>query len=805
MADKMTNVQSYLERRHGHEPPLQLSARSRNIVQPSLPPSNSLIDTSHSSATKLFHNRSRLVSSASQDYPGLSSNIAEHYPPCNEANAQVLSNFIQNTVAIASSGSSTRSIDLSEAPSISTQQSPEDFTADPKPHIRESLQILTNADDPRDEAPVNDSQNDGILIPTHLSGNTHKLSSRTHSDLPTPFKRQLGNHLIPVSGSQDQIRAIAKEQSQARQTAKNSLQLSRSQIQTGLAIAHNAASSQPDKAWTYSSSLEDIHHFASDQDDLNRKYLFLAQPGHRSIQSSQLDHAPHSALTLTKTHDIQPQMGPQYYQDNYDHYINHVLPDTHHPTQHGAGSYEAGNACNAHLAQLTTNTHDFQNYKGSYQNQEAHSRHLLRMSKDRPQFQYQTDSKESHATQLMQSSMRPSQGVKAGFEQVQGACNNDLARNGLFIPRNGSQSKFPQVHDAVIHEVDQVSLNAPSGYPQTDEQGSQHIDSRQLYQTPGKIHRSYNRWEFPQTQEAFNRQMAFLATQNAQNSWRSEWQSEPRPPYWNHSRQNFGIFEQSQPDPNLLTSETTQELYLGTNSQHPSRQFDYPRGQTRFHNDGVGAELGCTPSFPQIFEVPSHMMAQNCTQPVTNRPKYNHSQEYRPQMLATTLTMNQISPDTMKTPAPASALSGSSSETHLCLDSIRKETLDHIHDTPQPPIGTPRALVPTSPREPARRLIGSRLPYYPGSDLMYPFTKDDPSEALRALTVNGRPSMDELINGDLVPFVKVDGKSKAEMWGVIRIGNVSITLEKTPSFLLVTFFSFPPFDFQHPSLFDRLD
>ena len=720
---------------HEHDPPSPRSSRETcaSVVQPSLVSSNVVQVGAHSSIVKSHCDLKILPDDASPHLPKISSDLAAHDPECDEVKSQFLSNFTPDIIAMASSGSSARSEDAAAAP-MSAQQPSADRRTDSSAHSMKSSQTSRCVDDLHDETQLNHSQSDEIIHSADLSRYVHKLPPLSDSKSPEPSNRQLGNYEL-----QDQTELVS-EHLRPHHYFEDSAQVAGSHTPTRPTTTREASIPQLPATSMYASSPHTPIGSGSEQVASARfsQRFMNADPFQRQLksqlaQSTQPIQGHRLALKLMNSHPLQLPTGLQPIQESYDHLLNQDLTDTNYPTFAQNWSFKDGGSLK--LPQLP---------------------------------------------------------AQVGYQEIQDAYKSQLAR----ISMNTPQPEFSQAHEPATSQLEQVPINiAPIGPPS---------DNRPLNPTPRNMRRSRTKWEFPRTQEALDRQMALLAMKYGQNCWPNEQETEIRPPGWSQSRQNFGIFQRDPsqpPGPHMASTSTTNSPQMcrpapsPRASLEPDGQYGFhksiaPQGWPGSHNEGARAEPRFCPLFPKTVDEPFQTVTQAYTQPVAKQENYQHGQLDQLGMLPAPRSTGRMPYLAGHIPAAASTSpsSGLASKTQLYSDRARRAALEGVHTKVQPPIGTPRALPRKSDYSDqsnqsnraivevevkVERPIQAGLAYYPGSDLMFPYAKDDPSEALRILTINGRPSIDELMDGNIVPFVKNEGESNVADWGVIRIGNVS--------------------------------
>lgn len=601
-----------------------------------------------------------------------------------------------------------------------------------------------------------------------------------------------------MRGPEDQAEFASIEELCPKQFVEESVHVPRSQTLARSANTRNSITHQHAEASMNASSSRPLDGSASDQDynsqqfTQNFKSMQLFQPQVGSHPSHNNQPAP----TLMNTLCSQPHLGSQQNQEDSNHHSHRMFMDTHHPAQPQIVSYQNGNIYNSPVPRMTRNVHSFQPQIGSRQNQQPCNLQLPPMPAHTSRLQI--DYQESHDRDLAHSSVEtPRLQPQVGFREVQEAYNSQLAHMFTDTPQQQLLTEFPQSHDASIRKVDQMLMEMPPSNSQVDLLRGPDVHDRQLNQVPRSVRQPRERMESPRTQEAFHRQMDVLAVSDLQSDWQNGLQAGPRSPFWDQYPQNFRSSQHiqfQQPAQNVPSTSSTSttsspQLHLGPGGYLPAQQHGAQEGWPRSSHEGTRAGSLLTYPNPQKYELLSQLMPQIYGQPAVRQPIQNRGHLHQPQMLPAPTALSRMRPAAMHMPPPAFEPSGSLPPTQLSSDVVHKATFDDLRATRQPPIGTPRASRPKLITANIGQAIGQGkqavggltlplLPYHPGSDVMYPYARGDPSEALRVLTANGRPSIDKLIDKDIVPFVKSNGEIGAADWGVIRIGNVSVSLRE---------------------------
>lgn len=797
MGDEIASPPKYPTRPHERGPSVRSPQQTcASIVQPFSISSNTLSDSAHSSAVAPYRNITCPQYDDFQDLLEISSNVAEDSTQFDVEKAQVLSNFIHNTIDMTSIDSSAHSRDLSVAGVTSAQQPPKGLIANSGAHQMTSLQTLRQLDHYQNETHINQGQDDGITMFTHLPRDVHSLQPQSDLSSPKTSKSQSPGTLMTFPGPQDQARFAVSKDSHTHQFIEDSVHFPWPQTPARSAIPRQFA-----EVSMHAPSHQALVDSALDQHALTQQlsqnspsmHLFQYQVGSQPTLSTQPVQNDQLASTMMNTHHLQPQTGSQQIQESNNQHLYQMLMDIRHPAQPQIGTYQTEEAHNPHMPQIPSNMHSFQPQVESYQDQQAYNRQLPQLAIDASRSQHPIDHQESHNRQMAQFSMKmPLFQPHLGFQETQEPHNGQLARISMNTSQFQPQIGFPQTFEASIREVDQMMMNTPPNRAQTNLPRSRDTHNRQLNQVPKSVRRARDRMEFPRTQEALNRQMALLATRDAHSDWQNGVQAGSRPGFWDQCRQNFGISQHVQPQPpaqNMPSDFCTSTalfppLHLGPAGHFRPQQLGGHQGWSSSYKEGARVEPLLTPPFPPISDMPLQVVPQSHTQRAAYQSIHNQGQLHQPQVLPAPMPVGRTCSGTMQMPPPASKPSGYLSKTQQV---VHKATFDNLYATQQPPVGTPRALGPKLITAAIERTTGKgrqtgngltlpSLPYNPGSDAMYPNATEDPSEALRMLTANGRPSIDKLFDRDIVPFMKSDGESGAVDWGVIRIGNVSIPL-----------------------------
>lgn len=763
--------------------------------------SNALSNSAHSSYPIPTH----LKSGAFRDILIISSSVAERKTEPDVAKSQFLSNLIHNTLVMASIDSPAHSRELSDTEVRSTQQQPIDLTTDPDPRVITSLQILRRVDHSKIETQINQSQADRINMVTHLPRDVHSLQSPMGFHSQKTSRHQFPGALMTFSGPQDQATFASDISPHSHQSTDDDS----ADVTWPQTPARSAITSQTAETSMHVRSPEVLLDSASNEDVVTQQLsqdsasMHLFQPGgpFPSSVSAQPFQNYQLVSTLMSASHNQSQIESQEMPERNNRHLYHMLMDISHPIQSQIGSHQAKDAPKPDMPQIQSNMYSFEPQIGSYRSLQACNRQLPQMSIDNSRGQHDIDHQESHNRQMLQFSMKmPHLQSQLGFQEIRNAHDRQLAR----IPANASHFQshieIPQVLEAPIREVDQVSINTPLNDAVTSLQRNRDIYNHELNHAPIGVRRPRDRMEPPRTQEALNRQMALFATGNMHSDWQNGLQAGSRPAFWDQCRQNFGISQHVQPEPSarnmpsdFCTGTTLfPQLHLGPDGHFRPQQFGALQEWPSSYHEGARVGPFLSPSFPSTTDMPSQVGLRTNAQRAAYQSIQNQGQLNQPPVLLAPMPpapmpVSRTGPAAIHVLPPALKPSGFLSKPRISSEVLHKEASDGPHATQQPPIGTPRASGPKLITAALERTTGQGQPtdkeptppslsYYPGSDVMYPYAKEDPSESLRLLTAHGLPSIDKLLDKDIVPFMKGDEKNGAVDWGVIRIGNVSISL-----------------------------
>ena len=683
------------------------------------------------------------------------------------------------------------------------QQPPSDIIANSGHHSLTSLQTLRQVDQPKSETFVSQDHNHGTNIITHLPKNVHGLQLQRDITSPKPSKGQFPRALT-LPGPQDHSRFAIGDDPHSHHSVEDSeyvsnlrtLARSATTRQIVGASIHNPIS----KGLVEPALDRDIFTQQRSQDSASMQLFQHHDPNQSSLLALPIqNHQP--ASTLLSTSYIQPHIGSQQIQVDDTPQLYQMLLDIHQSAQPLTRLHQAEDVHKPDGPQISPNMLNFEPQFASYRTQQAYNRQLSYMTNDVLRSQHGVDHQESHNGQRAQSSMEKSLfRSQLGLPEIKEAHDRQLAQNSISASQYQAQNEFPQIVEAPISEVDQLAMNTLLDGEQTDLTQSRGIHDRQANYALKSMHQTRSRMEPPRNIEALNRQMALLTTRDVHNDWQNGLQAGSRPAFWDQCRQDFGISQQFQPEPparNTLsdfraTTTLFPQLHLRPDCFR-SQQFDALQGWPSSVEKNVQTEQCFNPLYHIAPDMPSQMLHES------NQSIRNHVQLRQPPVLLASLSAGQTGPAAMHTLPSAIESSDFPSKSQISSSSqaLPKAASNDLYATKQPPIGTPRAAGPklalerssvqgqATDNEPTL----SSLHYYPGSDIMYPYVRETPSEALRRLTAHGRPSIDKLLDTDIVPFMKGYENNRAVDWGVIRIGNVSISphwlsLSHTVSFVL---------------------
>lgn len=510
----------------------------------------------------------------------------------------------------------------------------------------------------------------------------------------------------------------------------------------------------------------------------------LAQP----IQKHQ------SASTSVDTSQIQRQVGSQQAEQSDNSHLYQMLLNIDHSAQPLTGSYQLENAYKPDGPQIPSKMYSYEPQITSYRHQQTYNPQLPYMANELLRSQQDIDHQKSHNGQMAQLSMEKSLlRSQLEFPEIQEAPNRQLARISMSASQYEPHVGFPRIFEAPIHEVDQMKIDTMLNGEETHLPQNRDIHNRQWNYALKSMHQTRNRTEAPQAIGALNRQMALFATRDVHNDWQNGLQAGSRPAFWDQCRQNFGISQHIQSEPSArnmpsdFRKKTTMfpQLHLQPDFFR-SQQLGALQGWPASYDEGAGVEPFFNPQIPTTPDLPSQVVHHSNAQRTAYQSIHNQVQLQQLPVPPAPLPVSQTGPTAMHTLQPALEPSGILSKPQLSSEALPKATSDDLYATKQPPIGTPRASRPKLITTTLERTTGQSpstdneptlpsLPFYPGSDIMYPYAKENPSEALRRLTIHGLPSIDKLLDRDIVPFMKGDEKTGTLDWGVIRIGNVSIS------------------------------
>ena len=516
---------------------------------------------------------------------------------------------------------------------------------------------------------------------------------------------------------------------------------------------------------------------------LNRSTM-LAQP----IQKHQ------SASTPVDTSHIQRQVGSQQAEESDNPHLYQMLLNIHHSAQPLTRSYPNENASEPDGPQIPSKMYSYEPQIASYRNQQTYNPQLPYMANDVLRSQQDIDHQISHNGQMAQLSMEKSLlRSQLEFPEIKETHNRQLARISMSASQCEPHVGFPRIFEAPIYEVDQMTIDTRLSGEETRLPQNRDIHNRQWNDALKSMHQARNRTEPPRTIGALNRQMALFATRDVHNDWQNGLQAGSRPAFWDQCRQNFGISQHIQSEPSArnmpsdfrTTTTIFPQLHLRPD-YFRSQQFGALQGWPASYDEGAGVEPFLNPQIPTTPDLPSQVVHHSNAERTAYQSIHNQIQLQQLPVLPAPLPVSQTGPAAMHTLPPALEPSGFLSKPQLSSEAFPKATSDDLYATKQPPIGTPRASGPKLITTALERTTGQgqsidneptlpSLPFHPGSDIMYPYAKENPSEALRRLTTHGRPSIDKLLDRDIVPFMKGGEKTGAVEWGVIRIGNVSIS------------------------------
>lgn len=669
-----------------------------------------------------------------------------------------------------------------------SQRPPSDIITNSGHHSLTSLQILRRVDQAKSETSVSQGHDNGISMITHLPNNMHGLQPQRDTFSPKTSKGQFHSALT-LPRPQDHSRFAIGDDPHSHQSVEDSGHISEPQTSARSAttrqIAGTSIHNPISKALVDSAMDSDVFTQQRSQDSAS---MHLSQ--HHDSNQSSLFALPiqnhQSASTLLRTSYTQPHIGSQQIQVDDTPQLYQMLLDIHQSAQPLSRYHRAEDARKPDALPISSNMFNFEPQFASYRNQQAYNRQLSHMANDVLRSQHDISYQESHHGQRAQSSMERSPfRSQLGLPQIKEAHDRQLAQIPISASQYQPQIEFPQILEAPISEADQMAMSTLLDSEQTHLAQSRDIHDRQANYALKSVHQTRSRMEPPRNIEALNRQMGLLTTRDMHSDWQNGLQAGSRPAFWDQCRQDFGISQQFHPEP---PARNTPSDFCGTTTLFPqlhlrpdsfrSQQFDALQGWPSSEKN-VRIEPCFNPLYHIEPDMPSQMMHQS------NQSIRKHVQLHQTPVLSASLSVGQTGPAAMHTLPSVTELSDfpSKSQSSSSSQVLSKAASDDLYASKQPPIGTPRAAGPKLALE---RPTGqgqateneptlSSLHYYPGSDIMYPYAKETPSEALQRLTAHGRLSIDKLLDTDVVPFMKGYENNRAVDWGVIRIGNVSIS------------------------------
>lgn len=701
-------------------------------------------------------------------------------------NLHVLSTLTHSTLAMDSIDSSAHSEDLSVIAVTSTQHQASGLIANSGAHNITPLHILSGADQSKGETHIKQSQGNGINMVTHLPKDMHSLQRQIDIISPKTSKHQLHSTLMKFPQPQNQVRFTIGGDLYSHQSVKDLVRVSWPQ-----SPARSGTSYQITKASIHTPSPKALIDPASNRDSFTQERsqesanIHLFQP-----RGPNQDHQLASASVATS--HTQPQIEPQQMPESNDRQLYQMLLDIRPSAQPLVGPYQNEGPHKPDVPRIPSNMYSFEPQIGSYRNQQAYNRQWPHMAIDGLWSQHDIHHQKSQNGQMARFSMEePLLQSQFGFPDIREAQDRQLARISLNPSHCQPEIEFPQLCEGPICEVDRKTMNTPLNGAQSHIPQNRDIHNRQLNHALKSMHQPRNRTEPPQTIEALNRQMALFATRDVHNDWQNGLQAGSRPAFWDQCRQNFGISQHVQPEPsagNMPSDFCTSTTMLPQLHLEPgyfcSQQVDALQGWHSSYNKGARFEPLLSLPFPPTPDNPLQAVLQPKASRAAYQSIHDEARLYQPPVLPATISVDQPGPAAMHVLPPGLKVPEFLSKSKLSSEGLYKATSDNLYAARQPPIGTPRASGPKLITAALERSTGqgqttdiesnlSSLPYYPGSDVMYPYAKENPSEALRLLTADGHPSIDKLLDKDVVPFTKCDDKSGTLDWGVIRIGNVS--------------------------------
>lgn len=657
---------------------------------------------------------------------------------------------------------------------------------------------------------------------TNPSRDIHSLQPNSNSNYHSPSDHQLTGGLAALSRPQDQPAFGSAQEVHSSQLSEDSAHFYGLQAQAWPGPNQNANARQFAETATHVPNPQAQAGSAPGQDALDRHFAQILLDSERLQPQvgAEPTHNRQSAQISMNTGGLQPQSNTD---DYHNHPWAHNVADTHQRWSE-FGTHEPQHDHDPHFLQVATDTQNFEPQNGFPQSLQAHNRQPPHMSIDIAQSRDQTNFQQPPKFQMSMTRLQP----QVSFEQIQEAHNHQLAQismNGSYVQtqhdwqpmeeasnrpfalrsmnafHNQPQFEFAETYDASIPR------NIPPYHSQAGLSHGREVHERQFHENLMRVCQSPHQMEFPRTQEALGRQVVQLSNRDVQSVWRNGLQGGPRPPFWDHGCQNFsgsqpiqhsswpaqtvssspfpGMRELSQPQPKM-NSKRRWSMARGSGGHFGPQPICAAQRWPSFYNQGlqVGPYL-MPPPIPQTPDSVSQAISQSYIQPPVSRHFSNQGQSQHPQMLPGPTPTGELRPAGNNQMSSLAIMPPTKTPGALLPSSVVDRAASTLpHTMQQPPIGTPRASVPkriTATIERAKKqkpqaFGGSTaplLPFYPGSDAMYPYVRENPSEALRELTANGRPPIERLIDKATVPFVEIGETNRGAEWGVIRIGNVS--------------------------------
>ncbi len=638
--------------------------------------------------------------------------------------------------------------------------------------------------------------------PQNQTDMSQDRDATTESIIQRPSKDHRSGGLMPACGPQDQVSSEPSEECHTPRFFEDSVDISGPQSQGRSALTQDAITRRSAEVSMYAPEAKPQDGSLPIEDTLAGELAVKSASRHFpephvGSQPTQLTQKHQRASIPMNTDLLQPQLGSQKTEEHDNHQrLARTLMDDHQGLPQ-KDSFKSQDVRNLHFPYMPKSTHRFQPQNWFRRNQQGIHREVPPVSIGSSQPRQEIDI-ESHNRRWAQMSMNtPRLQPQILMEQIQEAHNRHLAEISMNCPECNRQTEFPQTREASISQLGQIPVDLPAYRPRPDFLRSAKVHDRQSNQIPMSARRPRGLMDFPLTEEALRLQMALIAERDAQAG--------PRPPLWGHGRQNFGIFQSIPATPPANTmlscpgirttnfpqeqkdmkSHFSHEMVIGSPGQNGPQQFDAPHGWPSFCNQGTLVD----PHFAhrQIVKTSDMLwpaMTQTYVEPAVCPPLHSQSHREQPQMPPAPIPVGGMRPATVQV-LPKTMPSSHVSEKQGPWGLVHRATSTFPHPKSQPPIGTPRASPPKlvapimerSSRRWPQALVGPTvplLPYHPGSDVMYPYTKESPSEALRVLTANGRPSIEKLSDMAIVPFAMCSRDMEGSGWGVVRIGNVSI-------------------------------